>query len=312
MIEVIDATREQWLAMRGIGGSDAAAACGLDPRKSALALWCEKTGALPSANLDLVEAVQWGNRLESAICAQIMAEFKLVPSLGKTGAETACTYRGQRLMRSRALPWQTCTYDGIVQGRADCLGFIEAKNVGAYMSDEWPDEGMPDRVMAQVWHGFAVSPLLQFCVVGALVGGNELRTRFIQRTECEEQIAALCQVEGEFERMVRDGEQPAADGSASSANALKLLHPDDNGKSVTLDASLVAGREALKESVKATEKAIDAIDNAIRQAMGPATFGLLSDGSGTFSWKTQDRAGYVVKPGKSRVLRFSQTKGGVR
>ena len=37
--------REEWLALRkqGIGGSDAAAACGLSRWKSPLGLWLEKT-----------------------------------------------------------------------------------------------------------------------------------------------------------------------------------------------------------------------------------------------------------------------------
>ena len=39
-------SREEWLEMRtkGIGGSDAAAACGLNPWKSKASLYLEKTG----------------------------------------------------------------------------------------------------------------------------------------------------------------------------------------------------------------------------------------------------------------------------
>ena len=43
-------SKEEWLALRrelGIGGSDAGAVIGLNPYKSAYALWAEKTGRVP-------------------------------------------------------------------------------------------------------------------------------------------------------------------------------------------------------------------------------------------------------------------------
>ncbi len=46
LIKTKELPREEWLATRkqGIGGSDAAAAVGLNPYKSQLELWLEKTG----------------------------------------------------------------------------------------------------------------------------------------------------------------------------------------------------------------------------------------------------------------------------
>ena len=46
LVKTHDLSRDDWLAIgrTGIGGSDAAAAVGLNPYTSALELWLEKTG----------------------------------------------------------------------------------------------------------------------------------------------------------------------------------------------------------------------------------------------------------------------------
>ena len=65
--------REDWLAVRkqGIGSSDAAAAVGLNPYKSKLELWLEKTGrdtALPKLDpQDEESPAYWGNILEPVV-----------------------------------------------------------------------------------------------------------------------------------------------------------------------------------------------------------------------------------------------------
>ena len=62
--------REQWLQVRkqGIGASDAAAAVGLNPYQSPLALWMVKTGRdglLPAPDPDDIHTpLYWGNLLE--------------------------------------------------------------------------------------------------------------------------------------------------------------------------------------------------------------------------------------------------------
>ena len=57
-------SREEWLALRmhGLGGSDAAAACGMSKWKSPLMLWLEKTGKQASQTAG--EAAYWGTVME--------------------------------------------------------------------------------------------------------------------------------------------------------------------------------------------------------------------------------------------------------
>lgn len=64
-------SRDEWLEVRkhGIGSSDAAAALGLNPYKSQLELWMEKTGRdtdLPKPDpTDTTAPVYWGTLLEN-------------------------------------------------------------------------------------------------------------------------------------------------------------------------------------------------------------------------------------------------------
>lgn len=66
LVETRHLSRVDWLSVRktGIGGSDAAAAVGLNPYKSQLELWLEKTGRdgdLPKPDpSDTKEPVYWG------------------------------------------------------------------------------------------------------------------------------------------------------------------------------------------------------------------------------------------------------------
>ncbi len=66
-------SREQWLQVRkqGIGSSDAAAACGLNPHMSMLELWMIKTGRMQSPPdqpfKNHYSPLYWGNKLEPLI-----------------------------------------------------------------------------------------------------------------------------------------------------------------------------------------------------------------------------------------------------
>lgn len=75
LVETKSLACEDWLTVRksGIGGSDAAAAVGLNPYMSPLELWLEKTGR--DANLekpdpkDTTAPVYWGTLLEPIVAA---------------------------------------------------------------------------------------------------------------------------------------------------------------------------------------------------------------------------------------------------
>ena len=73
LVSTKELPREDWLQIRkqGIGSSDAAAAVGLNPYKSQLELWMEKTGrdaGMPKADpQDEESPMYWGNVLEPIV-----------------------------------------------------------------------------------------------------------------------------------------------------------------------------------------------------------------------------------------------------
>lgn len=75
LVKTVNLPREDWLDVRknGIGSSDAAAAVGLNPYKSQLQLWMEKTGK--DENLPVVDPndeespMYWGTILEPIVAA---------------------------------------------------------------------------------------------------------------------------------------------------------------------------------------------------------------------------------------------------
>ena len=75
LVKTNDLSRDQWLTVRkgGIGSSDAASAVGLNPYKSQLELWMEKTGrdaGLPKVDpQDQSSPMYWGTLLESIVAA---------------------------------------------------------------------------------------------------------------------------------------------------------------------------------------------------------------------------------------------------
>jgi putative phage-type endonuclease len=327
-----DLTREEWLALRrqSLGASEAAAACGEDPTVSPLELVLRKRGQMPEPDLDGNEAVAWGLLLEPAIVRESARRANL-HVLGRATIETLFADDAHTelvgfvegthpFLRSRARPWQTATPDAIAcsrelgNGTGDHIVAIEAKNAGQYTADSWSmEEGRaPEKHQLQVVHQLAVAPRFASGILAGLVGGNSLRSVRLERVRIVQVIEALVVIEERVWGCVKSGEMPELSGPpASVARALKALHPEDNGESVVLDgltAQLAWDLERAKAERKRVDGLVEELSNRIRAALGPATFGVMPDGTGVYSLKTQERAEHSVSASKCRVLRFAKTK----
>jgi predicted phage-related endonuclease len=320
-----DLALDQWLAMRrdSLGASEAAAACGEDPNVSPLELVSRKRGAIPDEDLSGVEAVQWGRLLEPAIVAESARRAGLallarpeVEALFADDAETELVgfVEGrQPFLRSRSRPWQTATPDGIARhGELGTFSAIEAKNQGQYRSGAWDEEEgrAPEKFQLQVAHQLAVAPRLASGILSGLVGGNNLRSVRYERAKVVRVIDALIAIEARIWECVLTGAPPGLSGPIESVErALGALHPDDSGKAVVLPEEMIGVARAFEEA-KALEKEhgerARALKLQLAAAIGGATYGVLPDGSGRYSYKTQERAEHFVKASKFRVLRLSK------
>lgn len=312
-------TQKEWIGLRcgKIGSSDSCAAVGLDKGKSQLALWAEKTGRISAPDLSRVEEVQMGHRIEDFICRLAMEECHLqeaidadMPEIVALVEQEYSEYK-QPFLVAVDRPWQSASIDRLVYDSDLRIGVIEAKNRGEYTSKEWEEGEIPAQVMCQCLHIFAVAPDIEFVIVAILLGGNKFRHRKLERSDYKTEIEEVIKLEEHFMGYIERDESPQADASESSSRALKLLHPNDSGASISLGDEFTQMAEELtilKQEVKSREIRINEIQNLVVQRLGDATFGVLNSG-GVFSYKTQERVippCLVEKRSSFRVLRFKR------
>jgi putative phage-type endonuclease len=303
--------REDWLAVRkrGIGSSDAAAAVGLNPYKSQLELWMEKTGrdgSLPKLDpADKESPAYWGNILEPIVATHYSQRS------------------GNRVRRINAvlqhpdaeLSWMLANIDREVIGAAD-VQILECKTAGINGSRLWK-EGVPEYVQLQVMHQLAVTGK-QAADVAVLLGGQHLDIHRIERDEGL--IARLIQLEQLFWDYVVSDTPPPADGSASAELALRALYPQDSNQCLdfTGDVALCTAFQELKQvrlSLAEHEKLEAQLKQTLQQAMGDASKAVFE--AGCVTWKKAKDSmvldtARMLKDKPYLQLRYSITKAGSR
>lgn len=286
------ATRAEWLAARrtGIGGSDAVAIMGQSVWRSPYAVWASKMG-LVEDDLDqsISEAAQWGTILESPV----REEWER-----RTGLRAIpCTHG---FIRDIALPCLIASPDGLV---GDEEG-LEIKAVNERKGGEWEDD-VPLGYQIQCQHYLGVTGRKRWHVA-ALIGGQKLVIATVERNE--RFISALrAKLSTWWEQHVIRKIAPEVDASESTTNAIKRAFAKEiEGEPIEFAAEFEEYYKDLKlykKTVANMEKEIDIIENKIKATLGTASRGILPNGLGEFTYKTQKRAAYSVAAGESRVLR---------
>ncbi len=303
--------REEWLAVRrqGIGSSDAAAAVGINPYKSQLELWLEKTGrdaSLPKLDpQDEESPAYWGNILEPIVATHYTRRS------------------GHRVRRINAvlqhpdpkLPWMLANIDREVIG-SDDVQILECKTAGINGARLWK-EGVPEYVQLQVMHQLAVTGK-QAADVAVLLGGQHLEIHRIERDES--MIARLIDLERLFWDYVVSNTPPPADGTASAEAALRCLYPEDNGQTLDFSqhtelATTYLELKAVRQSIALQETREAQLKQVLQQAMGEATRAEFAEGY--ISWKkSKGSAGLdverMLKDKPYLQARYSKTREGSR
>lgn len=287
LVSTKELPREDWLAIRkqGIGSSDAAAAVGLNPYKSQLELWLEKTGrdaGMPKADpRDEESPMYWGNVLEPIVAWHYSKRTKNK------------VRRINAVLQHSELPWMLANIDREVIG-ADDVQILECKTAGINGARLWK-EGVPEYVQLQVMHQLAVTGK-QAADVAVLLGGQTLEIHRIERDV--QMIARLIELERQFWHYVESDTPPPADGTASAEAALRCLYPEDSGHAVDLSqhAGLTAAYielKAVRQSIADKEKREAELKQMLQQAMGDASRAEFS--TGYVSWrKAKDSVGLDV------------------
>ncbi|WP_321275946.1 lambda-exonuclease family protein [Thiomicrorhabdus indica] len=264
-----------WLKYRnqGIGSSDAATACGLNPYKSQLELWMEKTGRIKPTVSDLSEdsPLTWGTILEP-IVAENYAK--------RTGHKVR---RVNSILQHGSHPWMLANLDREIVGN-DEVQILECKTAGVHSAKFWGN-GVPEYIQLQVQHQLAVTGQ-QAADVAVLIGGQKLDIHRIERDESL--IHQLIKLEAAFWQRVQTDTPPPVDASSSSANALRQLYPHDNNEQIDLSEDNEANQsfeellQVRDQLAKLSEKE-SLLKHQLQAKMGDNSLALLA--SGKLSWR---------------------------
>lgn len=265
--------RGQWLEVRqgGIGSSDAATAVGLNPYKSPLELWAEKTGRVVAhaESPGMGDPRYWGTLLEPFVATAYQE---------KTGRKVR---RVNAVLQHPTFNFMLANIDREIVGCPD-VQILECKTAGEFGARLWKD-CVPEYVHLQVQHQLAVTGK-GAADVAVLLCGQQLEIHRIARDE--DVIARLIVLETRFWECVENDIPPAVDGSESSARALRQLYQgNDTSLDFTGDESLGQTFEALvaaKAELEARELEAERLKQTIQQAMGDASTARFAHGVVTF------------------------------
>lgn len=199
--------RAAWLKGRihGVGASEAAAALGLSPSKTPLALWKEKTGREAEEDLSGNERVSYGTAAEEHLRALF--------TLQKRGVY-AVDYHAFRIYASDKFPFMTCTLDGELtdiasgeKGVWECkTAWITSRNDLA----EWKDQ-IPNKYYVQVLYQMAVTGRTFAILTAQLIfkdGNSEIRHYTLRADECRDDTEYIVEGVKDFWEYVESGKQP--------------------------------------------------------------------------------------------------------
>jgi len=207
---------EGWHSQRAhaIGGSDIAPIMNKSPWTSAVFLWAQKSGKLLPQEGTM--AMKLGNYFEPAI-ARLFGDMH--PHLTLHTADY--TYESQINPAFHANP------DGIIEDEDGKLSILEIK----FSRNRMPE--LPEHYRLQVLWYMIVTGLHSAAVLCAVAGG-EYREFTVEYDQIEAE--ALMKAAEGFLEAVKTGVEPTLDGSQSTYEAVRTLHPDIEDTETEIDA----------------------------------------------------------------------------
>ena len=194
MALLVDHSEDEPGAEASLGVLDAAAALGLDPFKSPVRLWMEKThrhDLLQPAPLEDEGRAYWSHLLEPIVAAHYTQ---------RTGRQVRRTHA---TLRHPDHPWMLATVMREVLASAE-VQLLECLCVGMNAAPLWSC-GVPEHIRVRMLHLLAVTGLRAVDVI-VLLGGQDLQIYRIERDEA--QIARLIRQERVFWRGVERDQAP--------------------------------------------------------------------------------------------------------
>ena len=276
--DVSKLTRVEWLTERqkGIGGSDAAAIVGMNPWKSAAAVYMEKVEPVDDKDDAATnERLRIGHDLEDYVAKRFSE------AMGKK------VRRNNFMLHHPDYPFLLADIDREIVGEN---ALLECKTTNSYAASDWKDEP-PEHYYIQCLHYMLVTGVDRV-YIAALIGNERFVVHVIERENNLEEIETLMKMEIAFWRdNVLAGECPPPDGTSAYSEYLKARYPQDDGGQITLSddaAETLEGYLSLVEARKKLDESIELYRQQIEAEMGEAQVAHSVSGH-KVTWKTQSR-----------------------
>lgn len=279
IINVKDISREEWLEIRrnSIGGSDAAAACGMSPWKSQLELFCDKMGMIPDKETN--ESMRRGTYLEEYVAQRFTEET------------------GKKVIRSNFMychddfPCLTANIDRMIVGERAGL---ECKTMNDYSSNDYDFESgeIPVQYYCQCQHYMMVMGWEYMYIAFS----SNFKFSWLKIDRNDEFIKDMRQKELDFwYNFVIKKIRPEADGSESAMKTLEDLYPSEyEGTSIDFDFDDLGARYTyLNDMISLYKKEKDDIKAKICDTLQDNERG--NSTNYTVTWKVQSKNGFDTK-----------------
>ena len=199
------ANEEDWHTLREkrIGGSDVGAILGVNPYKSIIDVYIDKTeGSTFKGN----NATHWGHMLESTIIKEFASRHKelLVFDAPYSVVDN----------------FLIANLDGVLKDKeSGDFGVLEIKTTSLWNKKEWEEDTIPQSYYAQVQHYLMLSGY-KFAYVAVLIGGQEYKEFKVERNEEDIELIRSKATEFYKENILKQI-PPMPDGSDAYMDYLK-------------------------------------------------------------------------------------------
>lgn len=206
---IIFDSKEEWLKHRTrIGGSDASAILGLNPWKSNIELWMEKTGQASAPDISDKDVVKYGVSAEPLLRDLFALDFP----------EYEVEYFGDNMILNDDFEFGAASLDGeLTEKETGRKGILEIKTTNILQSmqkEKWRNK-LPDNYYVQCIHYLLITGY-SFAILKAQLkyefdGDIYLQTKHykIERSDVEEDIKYLADAESKFWDQVQKKTRPA-------------------------------------------------------------------------------------------------------
>lgn len=218
LISTVGLSHDEWLKYRkqGIGGSDAGAICGLNPYRSPMAVYIDKTEKTIEENDN--EAMRQGRDLEQYVAERFVEE---------TGLKVR---RANAIFFNDEHSYMLANVDRLIVGENAGL---ECKTASVYSADKWENGHIPESYEIQCQHYMAVTGADAW-YIACVILGRDFVWQKIERDD--ETIRMLMQIESDFwNNNVLANKMPAPDGSKAAEELISKYYKDsDSDKAISL------------------------------------------------------------------------------